>query len=235
MKALKALLVLGLLCSANGYVVKAESEDVKQDTVPVEGQSQDVEVATGTDTETTNLVTNVDTNKSYGSLAEAIENVKDGQTLKLTEDINNATGISVPSGKNFTIDFGGHTYTLADPGAGSPGTESNGFQLLKDSTIVMKNGTVRIAEKTTSIKRIVQNYADLTLDNMTFYAENQVGGEDYSLSFNNGNIVFKGNTSIITSTDDVIAFDVCKFSSYPNVTVTFAEDFVGTVRRENRI
>ena len=81
MKALKALLVLGLLCSANGYVVKAESEDVKQDTVPVEGQSQDVEVATGTDTETTNLVTNVDTNKSYGSLAEAIENVKDGQTL----------------------------------------------------------------------------------------------------------------------------------------------------------
>ena len=229
MKALKALLVLGLLCSVNGYVVKAESEDVKQDTVPVEGQSQDVEVATGTDTETTNLVTNVDTNKSYGSLAEAIENVEDGQTLKLTGDINNATGISVPSGKNFTIDFGGHTYTLADPGAGSPGTESNGFQLLKDSTIVMKNGTVRIAEKTTSIKRIVQNYADLTLDNMTFYAENQVGGEDYSLSFNNGNIVFKGNTSIITSTDDVIAFDVCKFSSYPNVTVTFAEDFVGTV------
>lgn len=64
---------------------------------------------------------------------------------------------------------------------------------------------------------------------MTFYAQNQAGGEDYPLSFNNGNIVFKGNTSIITSSDSNIAFDVCKFSSYPSTTVTFDESYTGTI------
>ena len=64
---------------------------------------------------------------------------------------------------------------------------------------------------------------------MQIYAANQVGGEDYALSFNNGNIVFKGNTSVITSNNNVIAFDVCKFSSYPGVTVTFDETYTGTI------
>lgn len=103
------------------------------------------------------------------------------------------------SGKNFTIDFGGHTYTLKDPGAGSAGTESNGFQFLKDSTITLKNGTVRIAEGTISIKRIIQNYANLTLEDMHFFAEHQADGEDYALSFNNGSIIFKGDTDIVTT------------------------------------
>ena len=97
------------------------------------------------------------------------------------------------------------------------------------STITFKNGTIRIAEGANNIKRIIQNYADLTLENMQIYAANQVGGEDYALSFNNGNIVFKGNTSVITSNNTVIAFDVCKFSSYPGVTVTFDETYTGTI------
>ena len=100
---------------------------------------------------------------------------------------------------------------------------------MKDSTITFKNGTIRIAEGANNIKRIIQNYADLTLENMQIYAANQVGGEDYALSFNNGNIVFKGNTSVITSNNNVIAFDVCKFSSYPGVTVTFDETYTGTI------
>ena len=147
----------------------------------------------------------------------------------------NAEGIAVDEGKNFTIDFGGHTYTVKTPGAGSPNTETNAFQLLKDSTITMKNGTIRISADNKQngdkkpIMRIIQNYANLTLENMTFYAQNQAGGEDYPLSFNNGNIVFKGNTSIITSSDSNIAFDVCKFSSYPSTTVTFDESYTGTI------
>lgn len=169
--------------------------------------------------------------KRYATLKEAINDVTDGGTIKLLSNVDNAVGVSVPSGKNFTLDFNGKTYTLKDPGAGSAGTESNGFQLLKDSTITFKNGTIKVAPGNSSIKRIIQNYANLTLENMQIYAANQVGGEDYPLSFNNGNIVFKGNTSIITSSDNNAAFDVYywKSNGYTGTTVTFDESYTGTI------
>ena len=167
--------------------------------------------------------------KTYETLGAAITAAKAGDTIYVLKDIPEAAGIAVPSGKNFTIDFGGHTYTLKDPGAGSARTESNGFQFLKDSTITLKNGTVRIAEGTTSIKRIIQNYANLTLEDMHFFAEHQADGEDYALSFNNGSIIFKGDTDIVTTSDEAIAFDVCKYSSYPSTNVTFDESYTGTI------
>ncbi|ANU42898.1 hypothetical protein ADH75_11295 [Flavonifractor plautii] len=167
--------------------------------------------------------------KTYETLGAAITAAKAGDTIYVLKDIPEAAGIAVPSGKNFTIDFGGHTYTLKDPGAGSAGTESNGFQFLMNSTITLKNGTVRIAEGTTSIKRIIQNYANLTLEDMHFFAEHQADGEDYALSFNNGSIIFKGDTDIVTTSGDAIAFDVCKYSSYPSANVTFDESYTGTI------
>lgn len=169
--------------------------------------------------------------KKYKTLKEAIENVQSGDTICVLRDVSDAQGISVPSNSNFTIDFQNHTYTLKDPGAGSAGTETNGFQLLKDSTITFKNGTIQIAPGNKNIKRIIQNYADLTLENMQIYAANQVGGENYPLSFNNGNITFKGNTSIITSSDSNAAFDVYywKDGGYTGTTVTFDESYTGTI------
>lgn len=166
---------------------------------------------------------------TYSSLGEAIKAVQAGDIIHILKDVPDAAGITVSSDKQFTVDFGGHTYTLKDPGAGSSGTETNGFQLLKNSTITFKNGTIRIAEGTTSIKRIIQNYANLTLEDMHFYAENQAGSLDYPLSFNNGSITFKGDTDIITPDDNNIAFNVCQFSNYPNVTVTFDESYTGTI------
>lgn len=171
----------------------------------------------------------VATGTAYSSLGEAIKEVPAGDTIYILKDVPDAAGITVVSDKKFTVDFGGHEYILTDPGAGSPGTESNGFQLLKNSDITFKNGTIRIAEGTTSIKRIIQNYANLTLEDMHFYAENQADGQNYPLSFNNGSITFKGDTDIITPDDNNIAFDVCKFSNYPNVTVTFDESYTGTI------
>ena len=172
-----------------------------------------------------------------GMLADAIEGsnkVKTGGTIKIIKDTE-AEGLAVPRGSNFVLDFDGLIYTLNRPGAGSSNTETNGFQLLKDSTITFKNGTIRISEKNLSagagkpIMRIIQNYADLTLENMQIYAKNQAGGEDYALSFNNGNVTFKGTTSVITSSSSNVAFDVCKFSNYPGATVTFDESYTGTV------
>lgn len=166
---------------------------------------------------------------TYSSLGEAIKAVQTGDIIHILKDVPDAAGITVSSDKQFTVDFGGHTYTLKDPGAGSPGTETNGFQLLQNSDITFKNGTIRIAEGTTSISRIIQNYANLTLEDMHFYAENQAGSLDYPLSFNNGSITFKGDTDIITPAENNIAFDVCQFSNYPNVTVTFDESYTGTI------
>lgn len=166
---------------------------------------------------------------TYSSLGEAIKAVQAGDIIHILKDVPDAAGITVSSDKQFTVDFGGHTYTLKDPGAGSPGTETNGFQLLQNSDITFKNGTIRIAEGTTSISRIIRNYANLTLEDMHFYAENQAGSLDYPLSFNNGSITFKGDTDIITPAENNIAFDVCQFSNYPNVTVTFDESYTGTI------
>lgn len=77
-------------------------------------------------------------NKYYKTLAAAVKEAASGDTITILNDVNEAPGISVPSGKEFTIDFDGHTYTLSNPGAGSTGTETNGFQLLQGSNITFK-------------------------------------------------------------------------------------------------
>lgn len=176
-------------------------------------------------------------NKYYKALADAVKAAASDDTIKILNDVNEAPGISVPSNKRFTIDFNGHTYKLSNPGAGSTGTETNGFQLLQGSDITFKNGIIRISDKNksavpgTPIKRIIQNYANLTLENMQIYAKNQVGGENYALSFNCGNIVFKGDTSIyVTHPETTKVFDICKYSNYPSVEVVFDESYTGTIQ-----
>ena len=168
----------------------------------------------------------------FTSMGAAIKAVGDGGTITVLQDITNAVGIAVDSGKNFTIDFANHVYILVGPGAGSSGTETNGFQLLNDSTIVFKDGTIKIADNANGIKRIIQNYANLTLENMDIYAENQAGGEDYALSFNNGTITFKGDTNIYTSDPEkTTVFDVYYWAgSYEDgVRVIFDNTFDGTI------
>ena len=170
----------------------------------------------------------------YATLADAVKAVSVGGTITLKQNLDDAPGVSVPSGKNFTLDFGGNTYTLKNPGAGSTGTETNGFQLLRDSTITFRNGTIRISEDNSgenAIKRVIQNYADLTLEDMQIYAKHQRDNENYVLSFNNGHIIFKGNTSIYTTDPEAIAFDVCYWKSggYDGTYVTFENGYNGTI------
>lgn len=172
----------------------------------------------------------------YATLADAVKEVSEGGTITLTQNLYDAPGVSVPAGKNFTLDFGSHTYTLKNPGAGSTGTETNGFQLLSGSTIKFKNGTIRISEENGNgegkpIMRVIQNYADLTLEDMQIYAEHQYGSQNYVLSLNNGNIIFKGNTSIYTTDPEAIAFDVCywKDGGYNGTYVTFEDGYSGTI------
>ena len=101
---------------------------------------------------------------SYDTLAEAITNVPDGGTVTLLKDAT-GSGVQVLSGTNFTLDLGGFTYTVTNPTVGSTGTETNGFQLLKDSTIKFKNGA--ITASTSSAQILIQNYSNLTLEGVT--------------------------------------------------------------------
>ena len=157
----------------------------------------------------------------YETLKNALDSALDGDVITILRDVTDAQGIAVGNGVDFTIDFGGHTYTLNKPGAGSTGTETNGFQLKKTSTktptITFKNGTINISEdnltpiygsdgKSRNIMRIIQNYSNLNLIDMTIDGTNQYGGAEYVMSFNNGTVNISGNTNI-TAAEGKVAFD----------------------------
>lgn len=87
------------------------------------------------------------------------------------------------------------------PGAGSQGTETNALQLLKDSTVIIKNGTMHISS---GLKMGIQNYSNLTLDNVKIYGDDSV---KYTLSNNYGTIILKNHTELHPTSNNV-AFDV---------------------------
>ena len=156
----------------------------------------------------------------YKTLEDAFAAAADGETITLLADCA-GNGIKVAKAKyatGLTVDFAGYTYTIDGDTVGSTGTETNGFQLLKDNTITFKNGTIT----STKAQILVQNYSNLTLDNMVLDGTNMAGDGNYVLSNNNGNVVIDDTT--ITAREGCIAFDVCRYSSYPSVNVTVKGD-----------
>ena len=169
--------------------------------------------------------------KAYATLADAVAAAKDGDTITLLSDCS-GDGIVVkddtfPNG--LTIDFAGYSYTVGGKLVGSTGTASNGFQLLKGNTIVMRNGFIYgdasvAGDDTTQWSGapaiMIQNYSNLTLDGMTVKGGKQTC---YTLSNNNGDTVIKDSTIIAGQNSQVggpFAFDVCRYASYPSVSIT---------------
>ena len=169
--------------------------------------------------------------KAYVTLADAVAAAQDGETVTLLSDCS-GDGIAIkentfPNG--LTIDFAGYSYTIGGKLVGSTGTASNGFHLLKGNTIVMRNGSIYgdasvAGDDTTqwsgSPAIMIQNYSNLTLDGMTVKGGKQTC---YTLSNNNGDTVIKDSTIIAGQNEQVggpFAFDVCRYASYPSVSVT---------------
>ena len=155
--------------------------------------------------------------KKFETLEAAFAAANDGETITVLADCA-GNGIVTPQGKfttGLTVDFGGHKYTVDGATVGSTGTETNGFQLLKDNKITFQNGTIT-SEKA---KILIQNYSDLTLKGMTLTLNKEGYTSAYTLSNNNGNIVIDG-TTINANPAGGFAFDVCRYSSYPSVNVT---------------
>ncbi len=142
-----------------------------------------------------------------------------GETdIKLSVDVSDGIGHTIASGSNLTIDFGGTTYTAATVPVGSQSTETNMFQLLKDSDITLKNGTLAVdkANLTKSdFEMLIQNYANLTLDNMVLDGSNLIdenGATVYTLSSNNGTTIVNGG-KIIAATNNGVALDMYHWST----------------------
>lgn len=163
--------------------------------------------------------------KSYATLEEAIRNVPtDGTetTITLLRNVVDGTGFKVVSGQNIVIDFNNFSYDASNPLVGSTGTETNGCQLLKGSTVTFKNGT--LVSDAAAI--LIQNYCNLTLKDMT--VDTTSGSAAYTLSNNCGKVNIIGNTTI---KGNAYAFDMCwapnkKYPEGTQITV----DTTGTIK-----
>jgi hypothetical protein len=151
----------------------------------------------------------------YATLPAAVEAAQDKDVVYLVCD---AIGAGTVIDKDITIDFGGFTYTF-NKTVGSAGTTTLGFQILKNHDVVLQNGTLKstaeVEEGSNQVKMMVQNYANLTVNKMNLVDETE--HILYVLSNNSGTVSIEGETNITT---DAVAFDVCKYASYPEPVVT---------------
>lgn len=170
-------------------------------------------------------------NTFFETLADAVWSTNTGDvkatviTLVGEGDVISGPGVQI-NGQNVIIDLNGKTYNVINPTVGSPGTETNAFQMLKGSTVVFRNGAL-----TSGVAKILlQNYCDLTLEDVTINATGS-SSIQYIASNNNGSFTAVGNTQLIAD-EGQVAFDVYygMSANYDDgVTVTFGEDFTGKV------
>lgn len=167
--------------------------------------------------------------KPYATFAEAVAAVpEDGTATTIQLTANTECGGSVvKANQNITVNLGNYTFTVVAPTVGSTGTETNGFQLLKGSTVTFQNGTLYAAPNP-KLGIFIQNYCNLTLHNV----EVDASGSDaeYVVSNNNGSLTVTGSTSLLAP-DGQKAFDVYYWPNggYPDG-VTVNVNTTGTIQ-----
>lgn len=158
-------------------------------------------------------------NTYYEKVTEAFAEAVDGDKIDIIGDSSGA-GVKVLENRftsqGIVVDFHENTYTIDTTLVGSPGYESQAFHLEKGNKITLMYGTIT----SENAKMLVQNYCDLTLQNITLTPNNPNYNNYYTLSNNCGNVVINNTTINANPTPNSFAFDVCRFSSYPSVSVT---------------
>ena len=169
----------------------------------------------------------------YETLAEAVAAAGTAETTitllteAATDGVISGNGVVVPSGSNITFDLNGLTYDASGVTVGSTNTETQGFQLLKESNITFKNGTLKATSPTAQM--LIQNYSNLTLEDVNLDGTG-LSGWAYALSNNCGTINLTGSTSI-TAKEGGRAFDTCKYGSYaiPTVNINTTGTITGPI------
>ena len=153
----------------------------------------------------------------WNALVTAPNAVIPSNSYILNADVEGANSFKVAEGNQVAIDLNGHTLTLTG-GAGSTGTEKMGMQLLKNATVTIKNGKLKVTDSGKAIFWI-QNYCNLTLEDVEIDASAATNCQ-YVLSNNCGTTNIIGSTSI-KAPAGAVAFDVCDAAGngYPTVTV----------------
>lgn len=155
------------------------------------------------------VVAQTDDGLKYATLTGAVDAVvesedKTGEVTLCKDSEGSAVGLFVDKGASevdLTIDFGGFTYTCNDPATGSSGTESQSFHLEKGNTVTLKNGTIKVAEGSKECLMLIQNYCDLTLEDLTLIGS---GVTSYLISSNYGDVVLR-NVNVSGSSKNLIA------------------------------
>ena len=163
-----------------------------------------------------------DKGNTFATLQQAV-NAAEGETIITLNTDANGDGIFVTGDKNITLDFGGHTYTVDGELVGSSGTKSQAMHLEKGAAVTLRNGTLKAGGE---VRMLVQNYCDLTLDSFSLDTN---GKKIYALSNNCGDTLITGESNI---TSGAAAFDLwynLQGGYHEGVTVTFDENFTGTV------
>lgn len=190
----------------NTEIVISSGKFTNQDGAPAESVKDYVAPGMAQD-ENGNIVVSDDAvamidGKPYLTLQDAVDAVEPGEktTITLRKDAS-GDGVVVPSGSNIVFDLKSFIYDIDGTTVGSPNTETNGFQLLGNSTITFKDGTITSSKA----KILIQNYSDLTLDHVKLDGTN-LGATNYTLSNNFGNVKIADSTIIAPAGG--YAFDV---------------------------
>ena len=161
---------------------------------------------------------------AYKTLDAAVAAAKTGEQtiISLNNDMA-GNGVKTINGQDVVIDLGGHTFDIDGSLVGSTGTETSGFQLLKGSKVTFKNGTL----KSKKAPLLIQNYSDLTLENVTLDATGGVAL--YVLSNNHGTVKIIGSSSILAP-EGKHAFDVYYWPPYYSDGVNVYVNTTGIIR-----
>ena len=161
--------------STSGYAMalvenKAYSTDGSGVTVTITGGTFTSPVAKLTDSARTGEETLTITGGTFSDLS-CMDYLGEGAdvAVKLAADLT-ASGFVTKTGQTLAVDLNGHAYTISEP-VGSAGTVTNGLQLLKGSTVLIKNGTLKAASGV-GVKTLIKNYSNLTLENVIIPKEN---------------------------------------------------------------
>ena len=191
----------------NTEIVISSGKFTNQDGAPAESVKDYVSEGMDLD-ESGNIVVSDDSvamidGKPYLTLQDAVDAAvkSSGETTITLRKNASGDGVVVPSGSNIVFDLNTFTYDIDGTTVGSPNTQTNGFQLLRDSTITFKNGTITSSKA----KILIQNYSDLTLDHVKLDGTN-LGATNYTLSNNFGDVKIADSTIIAPAGG--YAFDV---------------------------
>ena len=221
MKVLKSLLVVGLLCSMNGMVAKAEEDNQKQVEM-LSTSKETVKVATGNDVgegkevddilkETVNIIYLDSTNEQngdgteqnpYNNFNDAMRNVKDGGTIKLLSDLERefisyddakTNGFLIK--KDITLDLNENTiYAYGD-------FAWYGLKIDDNVDVVIQNGKINSTAKKSpsNASLVLGSGAKLEIYNCEILGMNNAS----TVKLNSNSSLFAENSSFFSATESL--------------------------------